>query len=1239
MGLFSHLFSKRRRNRPNSAAPLGTALKAHHRCRLEQFETRRLMAVDAAIAPIHLGSVYYEDSSGDDEAPDTLQFTFTGGAPGTQLTELTVDTDKVGDGLTIGDVFFDTAAGGQGDFKSQPLSIVAHNGFDVTSATVVDGGTLLKFTFSGFDIGEVLKISIDVDEKSFRASNATAEGDEFEGSILTGKFSAPHYFEATGTDIYLDEYDPKFVGSGLPLPADNYAPPNSEPTPVRTAGALAEMRQTPLPISLSGRVHEDLDGDCVQDTGEKGIAGVQMTLEKLQDGIYVATGKSTFTDANGDYKFDDLTPGTYRVVESQPGGYFSVGAKAGNVNGQTRGAAVGNDILAGIELNGGDDSVRNDFCETLPASICGYVYHDRNDNGLREAGEEGISGVTIDVMPVAGTAGSTVSVVTDANGRWCANNLLPGTYTAMERHPSSWLDGKDTVGDHGGDGSVNDKLQSVVLTAGQNGDHYNFGELLPASISGRIHADNDGDCKLGEGEQTLANVTVQLLQGDAVVATTTTDATGKYHFDNLRPGTYTVHEVQPGGYLQGGVTPGSLGGSAVGDDTIASISLRSGDDSLNNDFCEVLPTGIQGQVFVDTNNDCVRQADEEPIAGVTIWLLDAQGNRISSTTTDASGKYQFTNLRPGEYGVEEVHPTGYLNGGQMVGSAGGNATTDKITDVNLLAGQLGENYDFCEVKPARLSGYVFQDGPPIVYESQADLPTKPFDLSGLKDGNRTSDDTPLAGIRVILADGGGIPIPNGSGGFVETTTDANGYYEFNNLTPGTYTVMAQQPAKYLTGVDTAGSTGGLVFNQGSGVKENSVLTAVDPSFNYIAKIDLKGGQHSVENNFSEILVQAKPTQPPVSPPDPNPPIIQTVPGPVLGAPINPQNLPPATPPGPHIIWGAGLGATPPVKYTWHLSVLNGGSPRASGKENDALVQRTKSKVRNLVWHSHNLTRAQWLVDRDGDGRPDQFNFGAPEGIPVVGDFNGDGQDEFGVYIDGEWFIDVNGNAVWDDDDLWASLGTSTDQPVTGDWDGDGKTDIGIFGMEWPGDPLAIQSDPGLPDPQNPVSAKLKNVPPDARHAAQGQRLLKKTSAGEVRSDLIDHVFEYGDEGHVAITGDWNGDGIDQIGVYSNGSFLLDTNGNGRLDSADTRRSYGVSSGRPVVGDFNGDGIDDLAIYQAGRWRVDTNSNGRFDATDQVFNVGQAGDTPVAGDWNGDGVDEPGVYRGGKLQMSAEVSQR
>jgi hypothetical protein len=65
----------------------------------------------------------------------------------------------------------------------------------------------------------------------------------------------------------------------------------------------------------------------------------------------------------------------------------------------------------------------------------------------------------------------------------------------------------------------------------------------------------------------------------------------------------------------------------------------------------------------------------------------------------------------------------------------------------------------------------------------------------------------------------------------------------------------------------------------------------------------------------------------------------------------------------------------------------------------------------------------------------------------------------------------------------------------------------------------------------------------------------------------------------------------------------------------------------------GDGIDDLAIFRDGVWYLDSNGNGKIDTQDQVIKLGQAGDVPVAGDWDGDGRQEPGVYRDGKLNQN------
>jgi len=192
-------------------------------CRIEQMEPRQLLSY---APPIHVGAVYFEDSQGQDVVGDVLEITWSGGAPGTQLVELRIDTDKLGDGLTIGDCFFDTAAGGLGAFGSHPFRVLSSTGIDSVSVEVADGGTLLVLRFSGFDAGERLVFSIDVDEMGFLGANAVAEGNEFEGSTLWARFSAPHFYDAAGSDMFVDFYQSKLDATGLDLPNDNYAPPS-----------------------------------------------------------------------------------------------------------------------------------------------------------------------------------------------------------------------------------------------------------------------------------------------------------------------------------------------------------------------------------------------------------------------------------------------------------------------------------------------------------------------------------------------------------------------------------------------------------------------------------------------------------------------------------------------------------------------------------------------------------------------------------------------------------------------------------------------------------------------------------------------------------------------------------------------------------------------------------------------------------------------------------------------------
>jgi serine-aspartate repeat-containing protein C/D/E len=335
------------------------------------------------------------------------------------------------------------------------------------------------------------------------------------------------------------------------------------------------------------------------------------------------------------------------------------------------------------------------------------------------------------------------------------------------------------------------------------------------------------------------------------------------------------------------------------------------------------------------------------------------------------------------------------------------------------------------------------------------------------------------------------------------------------------------------------------------------------------------------------------------------------------------------------------------QYTWHLSVVDAGNPRGEPVTlqhpdmwlNASHLKRARWLEQNLRDGSWKLGKLESVPDKSDVILSDEFAeqlFGLQNGIPFAGDFNGDGRFEVGVYLDGEWFVDLNGNGKWDPEDLWAKLGNAADRPVVGDWDGDGKDDIGIYGPEWEDDEPVIAADPGLPDQFNRQEIahskvkqphiKPKNVPPVVSEANERHRALKRSERGSIRGDLIDHVFRFGAERDMPVTGDFNGDGIDSIGVFREGVWRIDVDGDGRLTGHDKIVQFGQPGDVPVVGDFNGDQVDEIGVYRNGQWIIDIDRDLELSAHDKVFEMGGEGDLPVVGDWDGDGTDDPGTFK-------------
>ena len=110
--------------------------------------------------------------------------------------------------------------------------------------------------------------------------------------------------------------------------------------------------------------------------------------------------------------------------------------------------------------------------------------------------------------------------------------------------------------------------------------------------------------------------------------------------------------------------------------------------------------------------------------------------------------------------------------------------------------------------------------------------------------------------------------------------------------------------------------------------------------------------------------------------------------------------------------------------------------------------------------------------------------------------------------------------------------------------------------------------------------------------------MKRTANGKMRADVIDHVFHFGVPGDVP----WLAIGTATVSARSAYSATA-------LDSRYRRRwsltekdglHFGQAGDIPIVGDLDGDGVDEIGVYRDGKWIIDINHNHQIDAQDMVF---------------------------------------
>ena len=181
-------------------------------------------------------------------------------------------------------------------------------------------------------------------------------------------------------------------------------------------------------------------------------------------------------------------------------------------------------------------------------------------------------------------------------------------------------------------------------------------------------------------------------------------------------------------------------------DQIIAPQQRSTGYNFGN-FAQV--SSLAGFVYVDSNNNGVKENYELPISAVKITLTgtDIFGSSVSqSTTTDANGAYSFTNLRPGVYKINELQPINFVDGKDTIGTPGGTTSNDMFSNINLPAGFDGVNNNFGELglAPAFVSKiyFLYPRSPALMTAIYAD--SNGSSSNGSSNGNASAAAAPAA---------------------------------------------------------------------------------------------------------------------------------------------------------------------------------------------------------------------------------------------------------------------------------------------------------------------------------------------------------------------------------------------------------------------------------------------------------------------------------------------------------------
>ena len=590
--------------------------------------------------------------------------------------------------------------------------------------------------------------------------------------------------------------------------------------------------------TISGTIYNDKDATWFNDSPvlDSPFEGVTVRLLDA-DGNPVkdASGAdiTAKTAADGTYKFDRVPMGSYKV-EVVPGAAKVDGTDVnlsdykqtyGYGSSTTRSEAGKGTLVTPTAISltaAAPNATKVDFAFVKPASVGDFVWFDANKDGIQDADEAGVPGVTVTLTdgagnPVIDLDGNPVkAVTTDANGMYEFTNLMPNVdrivanageenYKVVFTVPAGYSATTSNAGDPEKDSNGADS--SVTLAQGQNDETVDLGLVADGTIGDTLFwdVDNSGGSEPSGADKPLVGVTVTLTYttpaGVEKTLTTVTDADGHYSFKDLAPGDYVVTvdkaslaTVCPECTAQTHAPSGDLTASEGQELSLTSKVTLSPGAMTNND---------QDWAFTGVANTAIGKAIADPAE------VPAGGFTPGTSVT-----YTLTVTNEGPSPATGVIAQDKLPAGVTFVSAEGDGTFDAASGKWDLSAEVIEKGATRTLRitvtiDASTAGSVVTNTATIEKQDQVgdktpdntssvDL-TAGYTIGGKlyndADASFSSSDSeaPYAGVTVALLKKDGTPVLDKDGNPVTAVTDADGKYSFPGLALGEYTVSVVDP--------------------------------------------------------------------------------------------------------------------------------------------------------------------------------------------------------------------------------------------------------------------------------------------------------------------------------------------------------------------------------------------------------------------------------------------------------------